>query len=57
MVTDVSWLEYCSTMILVSSMPSLSSVSARIVPLSGPVVPIGDQLGKLWMAVAGQELD
>ena len=56
-VTDVSWLEYCSTIILVSSMPSLSSVSACLRPLCEPVVPVGDQLGKLRMAVASQELD
>lgn len=56
MVTEVSWFEYCSTMILVSSMPSLCSLS---VDASGGLrvllIPISYQLRKLGMAVASQE--
>ena len=57
MVTEVSWLEYWSTKILVSSMPSLH-LRQRLQVRSGVEnVPAGDKVGELGVAVASEQLD
>lgn len=60
MVTEVSWFEYCNTIILVSSMPNLCSILAleqRLGSDEGRSIPVGDQLGQLRVAVAREQLD
>jgi hypothetical protein len=67
MVTDVSWLEYWSTIILVSSIPSLQTkmlLVAFVAYLPGTLVfichpnsPFRNALRELGVTVASQQLD
>lgn len=59
-VTEVSWLEYCRTMILVSSMPSLENFFRcfqRCEQGRTHGLPISHQLRQFGVAVACQQLD
>lgn len=62
-VTLVSWLEYCKTIILVNSMPrlvhsALAKERTRQPPeIDARDVPIGHELGQLRVTVASQQFD
>ena len=57
-VTEVSWFEYCKTIILVNSIPRLRNRSvAKTCHVNGKNLLIGYQLGQLRMAIAREQLD